>query len=83
MSQSSAYSHQPTPTPFQRSNTQQLFKAKNVTILPRVANLINTCKAKQMDYRILFPGDEPTVENTQRMSIVVDDGGNLLRQYYG
>ena len=73
----------PTPTPFKRSDTQQLFKAKNVTILPRVAGVINTCKAKQMEYRVVFEGEPETVENSHRMTIVVAADGNLVRQYYG
>lgn len=66
-----------------RSNTQQLFKSKNVTIMPKVAMAINTCKAKQIEYRILFPGDEEDVKNTNRMTLVVAEDGNLVKQYYG
>ncbi len=66
-----------------RSNTQQLFKSKNVTIMPKVANVINTCKAKQTEYRILFPGEPENIENVHRMTIVVAEDGNLVKQYYG
>ena len=86
----------PNPTPFRRSDTQQLFKSKHVTLLPNVAGLINTCKAKQMEYRILFEGEPgadadgdgdgqlPESERkSNRLTIVVANDGNLVRKYVG
>ena len=67
-----------------QNQSQNMMKAKNVTILPQVANLINTCKARQMEYRVIFHGeDEETKENNLRMTIVVDKDGKLVKQYYG
>lgn len=65
------------------TSTQQLFKSKNVTIMPKVAMAINTCKAKQIEYRVLFSGEQEDVVNPNRMTIVVSDDGNLVKQYYG
>jgi hypothetical protein len=65
------------------TSTQQLFKSKNVTIMPKVAMAINTCKAKQIEYRVLFSGEKEDVVNPNRMTIVVSDDGNLVKQYYG
>jgi hypothetical protein len=70
-------------SPLKRSSTQQLFRSKNVTIMPKVAMAINTCKAKQIEYRILFPEDEEDIKNLNRMTIVVSEDGNLVKQYYG
>jgi len=65
------------------TSTQQLFKSKHITIMPKVAMAINTCKAKQIEYRVLFPGETEDVVNPNRMTIVVSDDGNLIKQYYG
>lgn len=65
------------------TSTQQLFKSKQVTIMPKVAMAINTCKAKQIEYRVLFPGEPEDVVNPNRMTIVVSEDGNLVKQFYG
>ena len=56
----------------------------NFTILPKVAMLINQCKSKCQDYRILVKGqDEENVQDTKRITIVITPSGNLVKTYNG
>jgi hypothetical protein len=63
------------------------------TLTPKVSNLINGCRAKQMEYQIMikdlegnvFPADAtiPLSRNPMRLTIVVDERGNFVTQYFG
>lgn len=68
-----------------KDNPINILKTNNITITPQISNLLNTCKAKQLDYRILIEGDKDIdkVVDVKRMTIVVDKSGNLLKHYYG
>ena len=59
-------------------------KAKDMTISPKIAKLVNQCKAKRMKYRFVERGvDEETHEDFKRMTIVVDHNGGYLSHYFG
>ncbi len=58
-------------------------KAKNMTIQPKIASLVNQCKAKRVKYRFLELGQEETREDNSRMTIVVNDEGYYVRHYFG
>lgn len=63
---------------------RRTFGKYNGTILPSVANLINRCKSENKEYRILLNTEEITLDvNNNRMTIVVDAQGCLLRSYWG
>jgi len=54
------------------------------TIQPKVAMLINRAKANSQEYRILIQGeDEQDVKVSNRVTIVVNQSGNFIKNYYG
>jgi hypothetical protein len=58
-------------------------KVSNLHLSPNVSLLVNQCKAKAMEYRIIKKGEPETKENYKRMTIVVDTDGNLVKKYWG
>ena len=59
-------------------------KAKDMTISPKIAKLVNQCKAKRMKYRFVVRGvDEETQDDFKRLTIVVDQDGAYLKHYFG
>ena len=66
------------------NNNLDYFKARNVTIIPKVALLMNQCKAKRIDCRIVVRGEqEEDKKDFRRMTIVIEKNGTFLKQYYG
>lgn len=56
----------------------------NITITPSVAKLINKCKSENKEFRILTPQDEITLDiNVNRLTIIVQNDGFLLRSFWG
>jgi len=68
-----------------KDNPINFLKANNITMTPQVSNMINSAKAKQLDFRVLIEGDKEIdkIVDVKRMTIVVDKNGNLLKHYYG
>ena len=57
---------------------------KKFTLSTRLQNLITTCKAKGTEYRVLVRGlDTEDKVKVTRLSIIVDNDGNVLTTYYG
>jgi len=72
------------PPPLTRSTSQQMLKSKHITMTPQVAKIINSCVANQTVYRVIVEGDdEKNVQQPQRMTIVVNNDGKLIRNYFG
>lgn len=55
----------------------------HITIFPKVAMLINQCKAKRQDFRIILDTDPQTKEDYKRMTIVVNKDGTYIKNFYG
>jgi hypothetical protein len=54
------------------------------TIMPSVSKLINKCKSENKEFRILLNTEEITLDiNNNRMTIIVDAQGCLLRSFWG
>jgi hypothetical protein len=61
-----------------------MLKSKHITMTPQVAKIINSCVANQTVYRVIVEGDdEKNVQQPQRMTIVVNNDGKLIRNYFG
>lgn len=57
--------------------------SKHVTILPKVANMMNSCRSKQIECRVIMDSDKQTIEDVKRMTIVVKENGDFVSQYWG
>jgi riboflavin synthase alpha subunit len=66
-----------------RRPEQKMMQTKNVNFTPKVSLLLNQCRAKRMEYRIISKDDERTKEDYKRMTIVINDEGDLVAKYYG
>lgn len=53
------------------------------TLSPELSKLINTCRGKGTDFRILMNDETQDVKIPTRMTIVVNSNGAVLRQYWG
>lgn len=53
------------------------------TLSPELSKLINTCRGKGTDFRILMKDETHDVKIPTRMTIVVNSNGAVLRQYWG
>lgn len=72
------------PPPLTHSTSQQILKSKHITMTPQVSKIINSCVANQTVYRVIVEGDdEQNDRHPQRMTIVVNKDGKLIRNYFG
>lgn len=58
-------------------------REKLSTLQPEVSKFINGCQSNRLDYRILALGEDETVEQLTRSTIVVDPEGHIVRKFYG
>ncbi len=58
-------------------------KSDAYTLSPELSKLINTCRGKGTDFRVLLETEEQDKKIHTRLTIVVKKNGTVVKQYWG